>query len=885
MSEFNEEKLADREQIKRRLKTINVGKNVCAEPKVSVVIPVYNNAAFIAETLRSALAQTFENYEIILINDGSPDTSELEKVLEPFADKIIYAEQENLGPSRARNAAICLSRGEFIAFLDGDDVWLPDFLTSQIERLEKENADMIYCDALLFGEPFYEGKTFMSKSPSSGEVTTEAIINGDCNIITSGTVLRKNVLEKTNLFDTNLRGMEDFDLWFRLLKNGAKIIYQRKVLAKYRINLSGLSGSAVEVARRSVFAMEVLKKKYDLTAGEEKKRQKRLNEFSAQGELEQGKSALIEKNYKETIHHLSKANNFYQKSKLTFLILLIRLFPTTMRFAYKFARPKEFEFVAQKKDSKNHENQKQIPSLKSQSVWLLFSKVVGLVFAFLLPLLVVRFLNRENVGVYRQSFLVITNATSFLSLGFAMSAYYFLSREIEKRASAIANILLFHLVTGGLAFIVLLFFPQILGSIFQSPEMIHLAPLIGAVIWIWIFSTFLETVAVANRDVRQATIFIIFAQISKTLFLTSAVVVFQTVESLLYAALFQGIVQTLILLFYLRSNFPNYHRAFNRKFFGEHLVYALPFGFAGVLWMLQNDIHNYFVGYRFGEADFAVYAYGCFQLPLISMVVESVGAVLIPRMSELELAGDKEEMIRLAARSMEKLALVCLPFFVFLFITAEVFVVTLFTREYRQSIPIFQINLLLIPFFILVSDPIIRAYKDLGKFLLKIRFVFFLALIVALYFGIHHFDLRGMIAIVVVTNSLEKLLIQFIVARKLNAGFGHLHLLKNIGKTALISIIAGAATFVVYHFVKDATPQFGEKLAGMIFSETKANAVDFISGILTLSVSFAVFAAVYLFGINFTGLLEESEKRYFKNILGKVNLMFRKDRVASEQFQ
>ena len=107
-------------------------------------------------------------------------------------------------------------------------------------------------------------------------------------------------------------------------------------------------------------------------------------------------------------------------------------------------------------------------SLKSQSAWLLFAKIIGFFFAFILPLLIVRVLSQEQVGVYRLSFLVIMNAAAILPVGFSMSAYYFLNREKEKRGAAIFNILLFNFAVGGLAFLTLFFFPQLLGSGFSE---------------------------------------------------------------------------------------------------------------------------------------------------------------------------------------------------------------------------------------------------------------------------------------------------------------------------------------------------------------------------------------------------------------------------------
>src|SRR5262245_33441277 len=94
-------------------------------PSVSVIIPAYNIAPFIAEALESVLAQTFTDYEIIVVNDGSPDTEELERVLAPYLSRIRYFKQENQGAGAARNAGLNVATGEYVAFLDGDDVWYP----------------------------------------------------------------------------------------------------------------------------------------------------------------------------------------------------------------------------------------------------------------------------------------------------------------------------------------------------------------------------------------------------------------------------------------------------------------------------------------------------------------------------------------------------------------------------------------------------------------------------------------------------------------------------------------------------------------------------------------------------------------------------------------
>lgn len=508
--------------------------------------------------------------------------------------------------------------------------------------------------------------------------------------------------------------------------------------------------------------------------------------------------------------------------------------------------------------------------MRQQSAWLLAAKFIAFALSFALPLLIVRYLTQEAVGHYREAFQVVTNAVIILPLGLSMSAYYFLARETERRAAAIFNILIFNFVVGGLACLMLFLFPQIIGNVFQSEEMLRLAPKIGVVIWIWIFATFLETVAIANQEARAATAFIIIAQFSKTLLMGAAVFAFATVESFIYAAMIQGVIQTCILLGYLRSRFPGFWRTFDAAFFREQMKYAIPFGLTGVLWMAQTDIHNYFVGYKFSSSDFAIYAYGCFQVPLIAMLHESVTSVLMPRMNALQLAGDRDEMIRIMARATQKLAFFYFPIYVFLMITAHTFIVTLFTQSYEQSVSIFVINLTLLPFSVLILDPIVRSYKELGKLFLLTRLLTLTCLVGVLYFGLGYFSLTGMITVAVCAILIEKFLTESMVVYKLGLGLQHLSLLKATAKTALISILAGGVTYIVYANAHGYLQQVGETFAGQLLSTEKLSVLNFVGGSFVLLVSGLVFAPVYLLAANFWGVIEEDEKQTVRNFMRRI---------------
>ncbi len=534
------------------------------------------------------------------------------------------------------------------------------------------------------------------------------------------------------------------------------------------------------------------------------------------------------------------------------------------------------------------ETEKKIPSLKTQSAWLLFAKVVGFALSFLLPLLTVRYLNQEQVGVYRQVFLSVVNANSIFALGFGMSAYYFLARETARRSSVVINILLFNFTVGGLVCLTLFLYPSLLGGIFQSREITGFAPKIGIIIWLWLVSNFLEIVAVANREPRMATAFIIAAQFTKTALMSLAVIVFSTVEAFVYAAIIQGAIQTIVLLVYLNSRFPRFWTAFDLKFFREQLFYALPFGIIALMWTMQTDIHNYFVSYHFGSAEFAVYAIGCFELPLIGLIAEAVTSVLIPRMSELQANDDKKEILRLMFRAGQKLAFFYFPLYVFLMITAETFITTLFTGTYSESVPIFLINLTLLPVYVWVTDPIIRAYKELGRFLLILRVFLLIALLGALYFGIQNFDLRGMIAIVIASAIIEKTISTVVVLRKLGAKKDDLRMLKATFKTGAASLLAGVLTLLFYWNFGDAIFVRAENFIQTMFAQAKITIVDFIAGGLVLGLSALIFAPVYLFAADRFGVLEAADKEKvfstFKKILRRPSARI-EERLAEERLE
>ena len=305
-------------------------------PRVSVIIPAYKSAEFIVETLASVFAQTFRNFEVIVINDGSPDAEELEQAITPYREKILYLKQENRGPAGARNTGIRHARGKYVAFLDSDDCWLPDYLASQIKLLEGTPwLDAVYCDALIFGDSAYAGRTYMQTCPSIGPVTLESVIMEDCQLNTSCTVAVRQVVVDAGLFDerVDLRGCEDYDLWLRILYRGGRIAYQRKVLGRHRSHPGGLSRNAMKMSKALAAVYEKAERTMELSEETRGILRRQFNKTQAHFDLEIGKRFLAGGDFEQAKDALKSANDVFHRSKLKLVILGLRVAPRFTRFA------------------------------------------------------------------------------------------------------------------------------------------------------------------------------------------------------------------------------------------------------------------------------------------------------------------------------------------------------------------------------------------------------------------------------------------------------------------------------------------------------------------------------------------------------------------------
>lgn len=306
-------------------------------PRVSVIIPAYNTATLISACLDSVFAQTFKDYEVIVVNDGSPDTPELEKVLQPYMDRIVYIKQANKRAAGARNTGIATARGEFLAFLDSDDSWLPMHLEAQVKQFETDpSLGLAYANSLLVGDPTRQDE-FMTRCPSQGVATFESIAVEQCQIPIATVVARKSAIVKAGGFDETLGRCDDYDMWLRTAFHGAKVGYNRQVQAYMAIGRPGALGqSRAKMVQAYWQILQNTDRNLPLTDAQRKLVRDRMAEIHARYQFEEGKNDLSARNFAKARERFAEANQYFKKAKLSLMLVGLKLAPnaTSKLFTY-----------------------------------------------------------------------------------------------------------------------------------------------------------------------------------------------------------------------------------------------------------------------------------------------------------------------------------------------------------------------------------------------------------------------------------------------------------------------------------------------------------------------------------------------------------------------
>jgi glycosyltransferase involved in cell wall biosynthesis len=226
------------------------------KPRVTVVIPTFNRAAFVVEAVDSVLRQSYQDFEVVVCDDGSTDDTAA--CIETYGPPVRYLRLEHTGcPGAPRNRGIDAARGELVAFLDDDDLWEPAKLALQVELLDKESADLVYSDRRVEFEAGVPPEIIISPSPQGRERWLDLVLQGHFPSVCTA-LMRRSLLQLAGGFDEDLVTGEDLDLWLRLgsVARTVRVPEPLVIVRRRPGTLSDRSGrltyrNAIEVLERS----------------------------------------------------------------------------------------------------------------------------------------------------------------------------------------------------------------------------------------------------------------------------------------------------------------------------------------------------------------------------------------------------------------------------------------------------------------------------------------------------------------------------------------------------------------------------------------------------------------------------------------------------------
>lgn len=308
--------------------------------KVSVIMPCFNAEKYISESIESVLNQTYENFEIILVDDSSTDNTPniIKKYVQKHGDKLKYISQPNQGPSAARNNGVRNSTGDLIAFLDSDDIYVKDSLEKKIMKLKSDKElTLVYSDAFIIYESEltnYHYKKIVEKF-YEGYVFPQLMVNNF--ICTSTVMLKKEVFNSIGYFNEKIKGVEDYEFWLKISKKDFKIGLVDEPLTYYRIRKGSLTDNNLKNVEDLISVFNKFLNTNDDTNNRDKQLIKNnLKRYHSEFFILKAKSYLASKNYSMARKYYNKICKYNRTNiKYYFIIVILMIFPQSLRYLLK----------------------------------------------------------------------------------------------------------------------------------------------------------------------------------------------------------------------------------------------------------------------------------------------------------------------------------------------------------------------------------------------------------------------------------------------------------------------------------------------------------------------------------------------------------------------
>lgn len=488
-------------------------------------------------------------------------------------------------------------------------------------------------------------------------------------------------------------------------------------------------------------------------------------------------------------------------------------------------------------------------SLTKQSQILIIGQTISFSFNFLIPIIVVRYLDMSQYGIYKQLFLVFMTVSILLPFGLVESLYYFVPRNREQKQYYITQTCYFLVFSGGLFLLIIIIFGRGILSCINLSHLYNYSVALSLYIVFMVISLPFEKLLIIEERVKAASIITVISEMIKGMSIILVTILTRDIKVILYALVLFSFLRVIVFYSYL---FYNKLLLFSLKNLNvdkmkELINYSFPFGMAVVVATIRRFLHQYFVTAMYTTRDFAIYAAGSFQLPLMNTIYLSVSNVVLIKISEYQKHGRHEKILEIWRNSARKLSMIYFPVTIIFIIASGEFVTILYTTRYMESIPIFAVTLLQLPFDIFITHSILKSFAE-TRFILKLNLVLLMVTAVLLYLFIRYYGMIGATLATVVSLGLIRIIEILKVKKLLGVSFYKLIPWKIIIKISGVCLLCSIPTLFLKSLMAYYSP------IQVFFAET------------------SLFLSLYVTIIYYSGLLIDSEKEDIKRMIEKLKL-------------
>jgi O-antigen/teichoic acid export membrane protein len=416
---------------------------------------------------------------------------------------------------------------------------------------------------------------------------------------------------------------------------------------------------------------------------------------------------------------------------------------------------------------------------------LMLARLAIVAVAFATPLVLARVLLPASYGTFKLAWLWCTTLGVILPMGLTPSLIYFVPRQPERRRYFIGHALLVTTALGIAAGTLLYFFGSRLALAMHKPELaaqMHWVALFSA---LFLSGSTMDSIPMSQGRIKLAAVLRFGYEATQALGIVTGALLTRSLTGAL-AGIVVGTSFRAVACWAMVLHDHGLH--VSREDLKRQLSYALPFGLAFAIIVPQQQFHQYYVAASVSAALFAIYAVGCFQLPIVDMLYTPVSEILQLGIAEHDREGDPEGPLRLFREAVSRLAFVFIPTMALLYVCGPTLLTFLFTERYRDSVPIFRLAILAIPLTALPLDGVMRARAQ-NRFVLCVSVVKLAMTVPLVVAGFHAFGLRGAMAGWVTAEASTRAIL-LLRAGKLLGGMRHLLPWRTLSMQALAAAVA-----------------------------------------------------------------------------------------------